>query len=274
MIEKYFPKSIGNNNQIKMNRNKDVLKLKTIIIGSGTAIPVINHSPASIFLQSKDLTALLDLGPGTFSKLPIYDIDPLQINYIFISHLHPDHILDLAIYFMIRDYADKKKNISVNLIGCSGIKKFISQLRMLFPDISFPNDFFNIREMIDNEFNIGDVRVRTTSSNHTHSSIAFRFDINGKSLIYTSDCVYSKRLEEFCTEVDVLISECSFPDKWSTNDHMNAQKLGVMAENAHVKNLFITHCYPQTLKKNLEKQIKKYYSGSIHIAQDGDHING
>lgn len=256
------------------SNNKEGTKLKAIIVGGGTAIPVINHSPASLFLQFKDFTALLDLGPGTFSKFPMYSINPLCLNYIFISHLHPDHILDLATYFMIRDYAnDGKENIPINLIGCNGIKQFITQLRSLFPDISFPSASMNIKEVASIELNIGNVQVRTTLSDHTANSISFRFSIDDKSLVYTSDCVYSKRLEEFCSKADVLISECSFPDNWLTTDHMNAKTLGTMAENAQVKRLFVTHCYPQALEVNLKEQIKKYYSGCILLAQDGVRIN-
>lgn len=257
-----------------MNRKKNGVEFKTIIIGAGTAIPIINHSPACIFLKSKDITALLDLGPGTFSKLPTYGIDPLQIDTLFISHLHPDHILDMPIYFMIREYAGKKNGVPVNFIGCKGIKKFILRLKVLFPDILFSKSVMNIKEVAESDFNIGDIRVRTTLTDHTRSSVAFRFDFNEKTLIYTGDCVSSNHLEKFCSNADVLISECSFPDKWVTEDHMNVQKLGTLAENAQVKTLVVTHCYPQTLKEDLEHQIKEYYSGFIHITQDGDQVNG
>jgi ribonuclease BN (tRNA processing enzyme) len=174
---------------------------------------------------------------------------------------------------MIHNYAyEKTSNPPLNLIGCIGLEQFLSQIMKQFPDISFPINSMNIREVANDKFNLGDVRVCTTLSDHTERSISFRFDFNDKSLVYTSDCVYSARLEKLCNKADILISECSFPDEWPTNDHMNAQKLGVMAENAQVKKLFVTHRYPPASDVNLEAQIKKYYSGPIRIAQDGDYI--
>ncbi|HOJ00826.1 MAG TPA: ribonuclease Z [Anaerolineaceae bacterium] len=256
-----------------MNQKKSTHKLEAIIVGGGTAIPVLDHSPPSLYLKFKNLSALLDVGPGTFSKLPIYGINPLLINNIFVSHLHPDHVLDLVIYYMIRENAAKKKNSPVNVIGCKGIKNFILQLNRIFPDISFSNPAIRTHEMANDEYILGDIRVRTILTGHTPHSIAFRFDFNNISFVYTSDCIYSQQLVEFCAKADILVGECSFSDSYPTSDHMNAQKIGSLAENAQVQEMFITHCYPQALKKDLKKQISKYFSGPIHITQDGDRIN-
>lgn len=247
--------------------------LEAIIIGGGTAIPVLDHSPASIYLKSKGLSALLDVGSGTFSRLPIYGIDPLHINNIFISHLHPDHVLDIVIYYMICENADKEKETPTNIIGCKGIKDFIGNLSSVFPDISFSNPAIQIHEMENDEFVLGDIQVHTILSGHTPNSIAFRFDLNNMNIVYTSDCCYSQQLVKFCAKADILVSECSFPDSVPTLDHMNAQKVGLLAEHAQVQELFITHCYPQALKKDLKKQIGNFFSGPIQITQDGDHID-
>ncbi len=256
-----------------MNIEKSGLKFEAIIIGAGTAIPVRNHSPASIYLKSKNFNALLDVGPGTFSKLPLYTIDLFKLNSIFISHLHPDHVLDLATYFLIQVNTNDKKKIPINIFGCKGIKKLITQLGKLFPDIAILNPYPNIQELAEESFNIGEIQVRTVFTKHTTNSIAFRFDAPNDSFVYTSDCTYRKELEDFCTDTKVLVSECSYPDNYNTKDHLNAKTLGLLAKNAHVKCLYVTHCYPQALKQNIKKQIQKYYSGLIYIAQDGDFIH-
>ena len=256
-----------------MNAIKKGEKKRVVVLGAGTAVPAPQRSPASVLLQYTNFTALLDMGPGTIAKLPLYGVDVLTLQNIFISHLHPDHTLDLATFFMICDYASAERgDLPLNLIGCVGLEDFVLQFMSAFPDIALPSEQMKIKEVLHDDFYHGGMRIRSALSGHTATSVSFRFDIDNKSVVYTSDCVQNTALETLCEEADVLISECSYPDGWKTTDHMNAQTLGRMAENARVKRLIVTHQYPPALKVNLEEQIKQYYSGSVLIAEDGCNI--
>lgn len=255
---------------VEIMRGKE---LHITIVGAGTAIPSPKHSAACVLLQWSNFIALLDIGPGAISKLPYYGIDPFLLEHIFITHLHPDHTLDLGTFFMILDYGkDKRHGLPLNLIGCVGLEKFIYQFMGAFPDINLPVTEMQIREVTNNEFFLGNIRVRSALSGHTGTSVSFRFDFKDISVVYTGDCVQNTELEMMCDKADILITECSFPDKWKTNDHMNAQTLGKMAERANVKKLVVTHQYPSALEVDIESQLKEYYSGSILIAEDGSRV--
>lgn len=255
---------------IGLNKNQNI---QITVVGSGTAIPAPDHSPASVLLQSLDFTALMDIGPGTISKLPQYGLDAFELENIFISHLHPDHTLDLVTFFMICDFASgKRADIPINLIGCEGLEEFINQLMAVFPDIDLPSFGMNITEVNEEKIAVDGVRISTVLSGHTETSVSFRLDFKNSSIVYTGDCVRNTRLTALCDKADLLISECSFPEDQVTEDHMNAQTLGEMAEIAKVKQLLVTHQYPPALKVNLAEQIKKYYSGPVSIALDGTRI--
>lgn len=248
-------------------------KFEILVIGSGTAIPARNHSPASILLRSNGFNALLDIGPGALSKLPYFDINVFNIENIFITHFHPDHILDLATFFLISDIEVKKRNGSnINLVGPIGLKKFVINLMQLFPDIQFPSNSINYIEMDQGEININQCRVRSILSGHTKNSISYRFEFDKTTIIYTGDCVYRNKLEDFCCYSDILICECSFPEGWETNDHMTSLEVGILAQHAQVKQLVVTHLYPPALKVDIKSQIAKYYSGEILLTNDGDRI--
>jgi len=253
----------------------DMNGLRISIIGAGTAIPAPGRSPAGILLQNADFTALLDIGPGTISRLPVYGIDPLFLENIFITHLHPDHILDIGTLFMVLDYygEEARQGHSLNIIACEGLKKFIDQFMRVFPDISVPAININIHEVARDEFSIGKVHLYSVLSGHTATSVSFRFEFEDVSAVYTGDCVQNPDLEMMCEQADVLIAECSYPNMWSTQDHMNACTLGQMAERAMVKQLVVVHQYPPAWEINLESQIREHYSGSIHIAKDGSKIS-
>ena len=66
------------------------------VIGAG---PAYTDRPgatgASYLLRAGDASLLLDLGQGSFARLADA-LDPATLDAVVISHLHPDHFIDLV----------------------------------------------------------------------------------------------------------------------------------------------------------------------------------
>ncbi len=73
--------------------------MKLIILGSGTSVPQAQMASPSIALFIDDQFVLLDIGPGTLRQLAIAGLQFEDIDYICISHFHPDHTADLIHFF-------------------------------------------------------------------------------------------------------------------------------------------------------------------------------
>ena len=248
--------------------------IEIIVIGAGTSVPVADHSPASIYARCGSFSVLMDIGPGTLSKLPLYDVDAFGLENIFVTHLHPDHLLDLATFFQMSNYAaDRRSGIPLDIFSCDGSQKFFDELMELFPDIEKPTYEVKTHEMMRDGLEKDGVMISSTLSGHTPKSIAFKLEFKFGSLVYTGDCVKNNDLIKFCKGVDVLISECSFPEGWVTEDHMNAQALGEMASSAKVGQLIVAHQYPPSLNVDISSQISQYYSGPIVVAKDGTRVS-
>ena len=65
-------------------------------LGTGTPRPDINKLGPSILLKYKKSEILFDVGRGTTLRLGQLDNNYSNINDIFISHMHFDHIVGLA----------------------------------------------------------------------------------------------------------------------------------------------------------------------------------
>lgn len=65
------------------------------ILGSSSALPTISKYPAAHVLNVHEQFYLIDCGEGVQRQLKKYDINPLKIDHIFISHLHGDHVFGL-----------------------------------------------------------------------------------------------------------------------------------------------------------------------------------
>lgn len=65
------------------------------ILGSSSATPTPNRFPSAQYLNFLDHHILIDCGEGTQMQLSKYKLKKSRIEYIFISHVHGDHILGL-----------------------------------------------------------------------------------------------------------------------------------------------------------------------------------
>jgi len=248
--------------------------MEIVILGSGTAIPTKAHSPAGILVIQEGHPFLLDIGPGTLSRLAQAGIAFDKLDFLLISHFHPDHTLDLATLLQIFDSSpDSRRTRPFSIIGGHGIEDFIDRLLSLYPEITPQTYQINKQEVFRDEFTIHGLKVRSAPTRHTLHSVAYCIQNSDKKLVYSGDAAPQGELVDLAKYADILICECSFPSGWVSSDHLNADSVGIIANQAAVKILVITHCYPPALIVDLEKQIRQHYKGKIILASDGYHMN-
>ena len=248
--------------------------MEIILLGTGTAIPARQHSPASLAIRVDDHWYLLDIGPGSLSRLELAGISYLQVDRLFLTHLHPDHTLDLATLLLVFNYAPGAvRSTPFNIIACSGIEGFLEQLYRLYPELIPIEYSLQLHTVFRDEFSLGRLKVRTAPTRHTPESVAYRFELAEHSLVYSGDASATGELVELAAGADLLISECSFPAGWQTEDHLNADSLGSLASEAGVKSLLVTHRYPPAMQVDLVAQIRAHYKGQVALAVDGQRMD-
>lgn len=73
--------------------------MEVIILGSGTLVPIPEKSCSSVLIKSEKTCLLIDIGPGTLRQITKTGLSCTMIDYILLSHFHPDHTADV-IYFL------------------------------------------------------------------------------------------------------------------------------------------------------------------------------
>jgi ribonuclease Z len=71
------------------------MSIELTILGNSSATPTLNRFPSAQYLNMLDHHILIDCGEGTQMQLRKYKIRKSKLQYIFISHVHADHILGL-----------------------------------------------------------------------------------------------------------------------------------------------------------------------------------
>lgn len=244
--------------------------MEIVILGAGTAIPSPGFSPASILLKSEFKEALIDMGPGTLQRAAQFGVNYLDLDTIFLTHLHSDHTLDLITLFQVNDSTPEKTRLTpLQIYGCLGTKTWYKKIMKAYPGISPISYALTILEKGKEFWFWGGLKISTILTGHTENSLAYRFEGPEGSFIFSGDTVFSDELVRFCDDADLLVCECSFPTGWFAEGHMTANDVGELAQRANVKHLVVTHRYPPAFKYDIASQIGKIYSGMVTLACDG-----
>lgn len=89
------------------------MEFELVILGSNSAIPLLNRNPSSQFLTIASRHFLIDCGEGTQVQLRRNKIGFGRINHIFISHLHGDHFFGLVSLLSTLHLLDRKKELNI-----------------------------------------------------------------------------------------------------------------------------------------------------------------
>lgn len=246
--------------------------MKLTILGSGTAAPLLERSCAGYLIETGSKKLLFDSGAGTIRRLLELKINLFEIDNIFYTHLHNDHINDLGAIIWSNNYGGIRKK-ALNLYGPQGFKQYhIILLNKLLKPHKL-NFEMNVKELRNSIIKINNIKIKTRQIEHstTTKSIAYRVEHKNKVLVYTGDTDYCNETIEIAKNADVLLTECTLPNK--AEGHLTPSLAGRIASKANVKVLILTHFYPKVLKTNIKKQCAKEFKGKIILARDKMRIN-
>jgi ribonuclease BN (tRNA processing enzyme) len=88
---------------------------RIFILGSGTPTPSPTRFGSSYVVQVGDDHLMFDCGPAATHKLVKAGLSPIMIDYLFITHNHFDHNIDLPCFLLTRwdQYTGKEKQLQI-----------------------------------------------------------------------------------------------------------------------------------------------------------------
>ena len=245
--------------------------MELFVLGSGSCTPTPERGSSGLALSFLSHLIFFDGGGGSLRQMAKLGLDFRQVDYLCITHFHPDHVADLIPFLFAMNYTiDFTRSLPLHMLGPSGFKAFYAQLRGIFGHwieaqtyplyfhevqeefLSFPNFFLEILPMV-----------------HSAVSIGFRLNAEGRLLAYSGDTDYCSNVVQLGREADLLILECSFPDERKTPGHLTPSLAGKIAKESNCKKLLLTHFYPIFEGHDILKECQKEYSGEVLLAEDG-----
>lgn len=273
--------------------------------------------PANVLVHA-GRAYLIDAGDGTAQQLARAGIQLPQVKAVFLSHLHADHTGGLSAVLSLRNQINATERLTV--YGPPGTRELVAGIVASMqsaakagygiPGQSWkqPAETVTVVELTDGEqVQLDGITVTAAQNSHydfapgsaedrSFKSLALRFDLPGRSIVYTGDTGPSAAVERLARGADLLVSEMidmegtlavvarnspNMPaaarqqlERHLSTHHLTADAVGRLAAAAGVKALVITHFAAGTpdpvRARSYVAQIRVHFKGPVTLASDLD----
>ena len=229
--------------------------MKVTFLGTNGWYNYDNQETSCVLLETKKFNVILDLGSG-IKNLNRIKFKPKK-TFIFISHLHLDHIVGIHYLSSIAKLED------INIILH---KKYIKKFKNIF-NKPYTLKFTNFKNKIsivsfeENNYPKIPIEFITKKLEHSDPSYGFKFFLDKKIISYCTDTRYCKNLINLSSGSDLLILECN-QFKKKKNFHLSFEEIKKYKMQFNTNKIALTHFGPEDfetikqrsykLKKNLD----------------------
>jgi ribonuclease BN (tRNA processing enzyme) len=274
---------------------------RLVLLGTkgGPFISSYIPSPSANVILYRSIPYIIDTGYGVTFKLIEAGINLSSLNYIFITHHHSDHNLELGPLLYNAWIAGL--STVVNIYAPPGLNALLDSywksnridIETRIKDEARPD----IRKMIKaHEYKEGIILTNpdsvVTALRNIHppmkESYALKFKFGDKIIVFSGDTTYFPALAEFASGADYLVHEVMYgpavealakrrPNATGLKEsilshHTLAEDVGRIASQAKVKTLVLNHFVPGD-DKSLTDQVwidavRTNFSGKIIVGKD------
>ena len=198
--------------------------LSAAVCGSRSPIPSPGRAETCVMVRAGENIYIVDIGDGSASNLRSWGIPFNKIKSVLLTHLHSDHISDLA-DLQLATWINENRETKLDVYGPDGVNLITEGFETAYElDYFFRNthhgeqiaplDVAGLSPHIvdlDQPKIIDEDGLVVTAFKVVHDpvepALGYRFDYKGRSLVISGDTSYSKNLIENSRDVDVLFHE-------------------------------------------------------------------
>lgn len=242
---------------------------RVTIIGSGTGIPVADRGYAAVCVQLAGEAWLLDAGPGTLKRLVEIGVTYQTLDRVFLTHLHPDHSLDLVSILFAMHIPQPARTKPLAIYGPTGLARFHDGMSAIYPGMLDADSYaLTVEALAPGERAIGPVRVTARPMRHSIDAFGYRLEWQGHALAYSGDTDVCPEIIALGRGADLLILECSVTDERKVAGHLTPTECGRIAAEAGCRKLVLTHFYPVFEGYDILARVRTHYAGPVELARD------
>jgi len=245
------------------------------ILGSSSGVPQANRNSSGYVLKVNGSLTIIDCGGGTTSSLLRRGFNPLDIENIFITHTHPDHVCELPLLIQLMYVTGFDKNLSVYVPEefVEPLKIYLRSVYLLeekFPfefeligyrdGFKYEDDNFKLEAIANTHLNHYREWIEKYSMPNRMQSHSFKLQIDDTRIFHSGDLGSFDDIKDHLDGNKYVITELT---------HVNPDVFLEFIPSIKVEEFVVIHLGSEEDIKRLQNRITKAGIDSITIAMDG-----
>jgi ribonuclease BN (tRNA processing enzyme) len=249
---------------------------RVVVLGSCGAWPEPGRACSGFVLEHGGFRVVIDLGYGTLPRLldHVGSVAGDGVDAVVITHLHPDHMVDLHGFFRARWFGRRGAE-PIPVYAGAGVRDRLSDLE---DDEAALAQVFRWHELPhDGDDQIGPFRMASVALPHVVPNAGVRFEADKLVVAYTGDTGPDAALADLGRDADLFIVEASDrrqrastpPAPPGEDLHLTGTQAGEAAAGAGAKRLMLTHFWPGNDRELTRELAAAAFDGPIVLADEG-----
>jgi len=269
-------------------------QFRATLLGTGCPAAVMNRFGPSTLVEAGDQKFLFDAGRGALQRLTQLDVRWQDIQGVFLTHLHSDHVVGFPDLWLTGWLIVPGRKVPLQVRGPTGTAAMMSHLQQAFAydvRIRTENDGVSpegvalaVEEIGEGVvYDKGGVKITSFEVDHApvKPALGYRIDYSGRSIVLSGDTRVSQNLLRHAQNVDVLVHEVFAPAtlqragvpaaraKSIVDYHTTPEQAGEVFARLKPKLAVYSHiCMPSATKEDLVPGTRKTYTGPLELGED------
>jgi len=248
------------------------MSISFCILGSASGVASKSRICSGLVMVYNKRLLLFDCGSGVTRAFLRVGFAPGDVDQVFISHMHADHVSDLPYFLQVVKHSGPRGPLTVN-VPEEAVAPLGSLLTAcyLFPDkLDFgltlkPHDAAQslyenrvIVQAIPNrhlKHELNEEIISGSGYPNLMQSYSFLIEAENRSLLYSSDLRSLEDIESHVRDLDLLIIETT---------HIDLDRLSEIMSGRNIKRMILTHIAEEDEER--VHQVVRSYTGPVKLA--------
>ena len=239
--------------------------IKVTLLGTGSPRPSVDRSGPAVLVEVSGKYLLFDTGRGVVQRLQQLDVPVSEIQNVFLTHLHSDHISALDDVWLTGWIY--QRNAALTVYGPKGTESYINNLKKAYSfDVKLRNEHSGLNLdsgiMLPTEIKPGVI-----------------YSEDGVKVVISGDTTFSQNLIDHSIDVDLLIHEIMSVNSTILEKnprlqkiqryHTNTEQFSEVLESVKPRVAVMTHVIVVgTSDDNVLQQVIEHYEGDLYMGED------
>ncbi len=249
--------------------------MRVTVLGAGPACPGPGEACSGFLVEEDQLRIVVDFGTGVVSNLQNY-CDLSDISHVVITHMHPDHFLDLIplrYALRYRDAYDSDSRTKLSVLSPPGGARTLDRVALPFAETeSFFSEVMDVAEYDPGALLVID-ELALQFEPVKHYVPTWGLSITGtKKVAYSADSGICPAVQTIARDADLFICNAGAnpgiddPSNWG---HLQPEEAGRIAGRSRARRLWVSHVSRRYDKAVAFEKALTAFDGEAELATFG-----